>query len=200
MSDKSKKTKTSDILITSLKLMAISLVIAGILAAVNEATKDKIAEVERKNQQKILNMSLPGAVFESIDISQFEDFDSSIESIFEAKRGGKPEAYAVIVSCQGFGGEMRLLVVADYASLRVKNVAPVTESETRGIGSKVFEKKILESYQNAAAGIVFSENPAIGVQAVSGATITSEAVREGTNKALFALEQMERSGEYEKEK
>lgn len=194
MSDKKKTSANMDILITSLKLMLIAFIVTGILAVVYGITKDKIAAAAQEAQQKALKQSLPGAAFTELMPPQGESFGKNIESIYEAKHGGVLSAYAVIVSGDGFGGEIRLLVLADAETLKIKSVTSISNSETRGIGSKVFSDKTLSRYEGMTGNITFSENPAVGVQAVSGATITSEAVRTGVNNAMEGLKDMKGGG------
>lgn len=196
MSEKKKSSSSRDtleIITVALKLMVIALVVTAALAAVNEVTKDRIAAASLKAKQEALEESLPGATFSEVPPPE-DGFGNAIESVYTAETGGELTAYAVIAKTQGFGGEIRLLVLADADTLKILSVTHLSDSETPGIGTKVFAKKILDSYKGATGNIAFSENPAVGVQAVSGATITSKAVLNGVNEALELLKTVKGGG------
>jgi len=197
MSDKKKpllSRDTLEIITVALKLMLIALMVTAALAAVNEVTKDKIAAASLKAKQQALEASLPGASFSEVFPPQEGGFGDAVESVYTAKTGGELTAYAVIARTQGFGGEIRLLVLADADTLKILSVTHLSDSETPGIGTKVFAKKFLDRYKGATGGIAFSENPAVGVQAVSGATITSKAVLAGVNEAMEVLKTVKGGG------
>lgn len=185
---------TREIITVALKLMFIALVVTAVLAAVNEMTEDKIAAAALEAKQQALETSLPGAAFTELFPSEEGGFGKNIESVYEAKSGGTLAAYAVIVNTPGFGGEIRILVLADADTLKILSVTHLSDSETPGIGTKVFADRILGRYKGMTGGIAFSENPAVGVQAVSGATITSKAVLSGVNEAMAALKTVKGGG------
>mgnify|MGYP001176432114 CR=1 FL=1 len=185
---------TMEIITVALKLMLVSLVVTAALAVVNEVTKDKIAAASLEAKQQALEASLPGASFTELSAPDEGGFGDAVESVYTAESGGTLTAYAAIVKAQGFGGEIRLLVLANADTLKILSVTHLSDSETPGIGTKVFAERILSRYKDMTGGITFSENPAVGVQAVSGATITSKAVLAGVNGAMDVLKTVKGGG------
>lgn len=75
-------------------------------------------------------------------------------------------------SAQGYGGEVTVTVTVDGDD--IVSVKAVGEKETQGVGSKAIEElpdKI-------------AEKDSTDVEGVSGATLTSNAIKEAVNKAL----------------
>lgn len=183
-----------EIIVIAAKLMVITLFVAGLLSLINEFTKDRIAAAAEQEQKAALEKLIPGADFAELNLSDYSGIDKSIEKIFEAKKDGATEGYAVIASPNGFGGAVRLLVGINAKDLKITSVLRLGDSETPGIGSKALVQKYLDKYAGQTGVIEFSKNAGTGVQAIAGATITSEAVRKGVNAALAAAKAVKGGG------
>lgn len=161
-------------------LLLIAVVSAGILAVSNNATKDKIAEMEMAGSVEALE-GIFGDTFEFKPLDEVEldgimaDHDD-VKEIFEALEGETVSGYAIKNVVNGFGGEVTVLtgfsVDGQVLGLRV-----LENSETAGIGSKATEPDFTDRFNELDA------SAEISVETVSGATVTSNAVMKAANNA-----------------
>lgn len=157
-------------------LLVITMCVAGILAIVNEITKDKIAE----NEQIALNEALAN-IFDGYTSLTTEDTAVSLEDkafngLYTVKSGEELIGYYAKVSPKGFKGEIFMLVGIKTDGT-VCGIEIISSSETPGIGDKIEKDGYLDKV--AAAG---GEYDTIG-----GATYSSKAVINGTMLALDAF-------------
>lgn len=90
----------------------------------------------------------------------------------EAEKAAEPVEGALTATAKGFGGDVTVTVVVDGDD--IVSVEAVGSSETNGIGSNAIEQlpaKIVEADSTEVDG-------------VSGATVTSNAIKEAVNAAL----------------
>lgn len=161
-------------------LLLIAVVSAGVLAVSNNATKDKIAEMEMAGSIEALE-GIFGNNFEFKPLDEAEldaiiaDSDD-VKEIFEALEGDTVTGYAIKNAVNGFGGEVTVLtgfsVEGQVLGLRV-----LENSETAGIGSKATEPEFTDRFNELDA------STEISVETVSGATVTSNAVIKAANNA-----------------
>ena len=104
-------------------------------------------------------------------------------TVYTVYNGETLIGYCVESASAGFGGDVALMVGygADRALLGVSVIA---HSETPGLGAKVAESAFLDQFKGQSGALVLGE----GVDAVSGATISSRAVTNAVNLATEALE------------
>lgn len=161
-------------------LVVISTIIALILAIVNAITADRIAEnevLERENAIK--------SIFPTCD--SFEDFDYSSESVarmgsvFDAEK--KLIGYYANATPTGFKGEISLMVGID-TEFKIIDVVLISAAETPGVGTKATEKSNLDKF------VALDKGEIQKVDTITGATITSKAVRLGIKEAVEAVEKV----------
>ncbi|MCD8355732.1 MAG: RnfABCDGE type electron transport complex subunit G [Clostridia bacterium] len=179
-------------------LCAITLVVALALGAVNAVTVDKIAEI---NQQKILDsleLVMPGAEAEMIDIAEGTTVTTetknatSVEilSAYKMTKDGADAGYCVEVGPTGFGGVVDTMVGIDVDG-NVTGISVISASaETPGLGARSTEADFQAQYTGLVGTEVAVETDGGSIEALTGATITSRAVSEGVvAAALFAAQQ-----------
>ncbi len=154
-------------------LLVITMCIAGLLAFVNEITKDKIAE----NEQIALNNALSN-IFDGYTSLNTEDTALSIDNkafngFYTVKNGEELIGYYAKVSPKGFKGAIAMLVGIKTDGT-VCGIEIISSGETPGIGDKI-EK---DGYLDKVAGGKYDT--------ISGATYSSKAVINGTKLALEA--------------
>ena len=149
-------------------LTAICVAIAVLLAAVNAVTKDKIAE----NTQKAKTKSILSIFDLGTDCELYKTLEDGTE-VYLVFRDGDIIGYCNFLSSVGFGGNIDMMVGID-SEYKTEGVSIVAMSETPGVGSKTNTPEFLGQF----IGAVHSA-PVDGVDAVSGATISSEAVKAG---------------------
>ena len=94
--------------------------------------------------------------------------------------------YCYIVTANGFGGEMELMVGL-HPNNTIAGVEVIDHSETSGIGTNVLNATYLTRYKGKSGTLVLGTD----IDAHSGATISSKAVLSGVNAALSAHTEMQ---------
>lgn len=153
-------------------LTLICSVIALLLSVVNTITFDRIAEnteTEKKN-------AIAGIFSDMTDAVPYTLGDGT--SVYLALQDDVLYGYCVSVAPEGYGGPIEMMVGIEYSGA-VRGVKIVSMSETAGLGSKTRNEAFLAQYQSAAAPFAVKDN----IDAVAGATISSNAVTSGVNAA-----------------
>jgi len=176
ISNKSSDVKT--IIVITLKLLIIGVVTAVLLALVNELTKDKIADNTEKEKRGAIGELFTGGINITPYLGDMPD-DIGINDISIIRENDAFVGYVAEVAPVGFGGEITLMVGVDKNGA-VVGVKVISHGETAGLGSRVSDAAYLEGYKGADGSTVGN------VDLISGATISSKAVREGVKTALSA--------------
>ena len=184
------------ILRLALTLLLICAVVAGALAGVNTITKDRIAERKAEKTQKAIAEVLPGAV--KVEEVAFTDTTGMVTKVYRSdlslsSASSSAFGYAVEVTPSGFGGNITMMVgVSDNGE--VLGIAIISHTETPGLGavSAANNKKgnAFRAQFLGLAGIITIGSGEGQVDALSGATITSQAVVDGVNAALECIRNM----------
>lgn len=165
-----------------LVLSVICLVIAVAMAAINLVTAPKIEEANRKAEQEALQTVLPTAEsFEAVE----GVYGASVTALYRDSAGS---GYVALLSAKGYNSSDPMTVAVGFDTngtvLRCHVVS--CTGETSGIGTKVTEESFLSSFVGA-------DERLDGVDAISGATISSsafiEAVREGAEAVQMAVKE-----------
>ena len=157
------------------RLMLFAMVAGLLLAVVNAVTEEPIALNER--------LKADGARIAVIGDYAFEPLDTDT-SAYDAIRGvyaaldedGRTVGYVYDLVSRGYGGDVVLSVgVKDGA---VSGVSVASHTETKGLGT-ADEAPFLQSFLGLSQA-----DEAQGVDAMSGATVSSNAVRGAVAQAL----------------
>ena len=157
-------------------LLLITGIVAAALAGVNAITKDAIAANQEKKTQDALAVVLPG-----VSGLTKQEVAAGAEIVSEVYASG--ESYAVKVTPSGFDGEVTMMVGIENG--QVTGISVISHTETPGLGAVAAAKNAKgEAFRGQFVGQ--SGTLAIGdqIDAMSGATITSNAVVTGVNAAL----------------
>ena len=159
----------------TLTLLLITGVVAAALAGVNAITKDAIAANQEKKTQEALAVVLPEAGnLQKMELSG----DTGIVS--EVYTDGAN--YAVKVLPSGFDGAITMMV--GIADGKITGISVISHTETPGLGAVAAAQNAKgEAFRGQFVGQ--SGELAVGnqIDAMSGATITSNAVVTGVNAA-----------------
>lgn len=159
--------KEENVFIPGLKLFIICFFVALGLSSLNFLTEPIITEA---NEQK--KHSAMKAVLENCDFYQIN------ENVYEGKKDGKLEGYAVsVVSPIGYGGDIELIVGFDK-DIKITGVSFVQMAETKDIGTKTRDEAWFT--EQFIGNSVPAEDE---FEAVTGATVSSRAVRYGLELA-----------------
>lgn len=185
-----KKIKFKDIFVPTISLFLICLVVAFLLAGTNELTKGPIAESQAKKADEAKLQVCPEAVtFENaqgIEAEAYRGFDES----------GNLVGYAIPSSHKGYGGEIEIMVGVTIEG-EIKGVNILSINETPGLGMNATKESFRNQFLGEAPQNGFTAKGDISKQqidALTGATITSEAVSQAVNKALEVYNSLEGSG------
>lgn len=184
-----------------LTLFIITAITGALLAGVNELTKEARAGRELDAFGLALQALVPdGELLEEMTHTA-ESFTAHI-----LERSNGDLAYCIEVAPNGYGGPINMIVGIEVAhdgdriEKRVIGVAIISMTETPGVGTKVNDEAFLSQFNGIVYpvvnedGTLNTEPSAIkissadtGIDAISGATVTSKAIVKGVNTALNAI-------------
>ena len=172
----------------ALVLMAFSLVLGFVLGAVYKITEPIIAEATRQKEMQAYKVVFENAAdFTEIavDAAAAEavmadgGYPDVINKAFQAvDASGNALGYVVqLTTKDGYSGG--IVMVVGITNEGVVNGYSVTaHSETSGLGTKAFDPAYADQFKGIPAADV------AGVATISGATLTSTAVKNGINAAV----------------
>ena len=179
-------------------LLIITVVAGLVLGLVYQVTKDPIAVQEaRKKQEACQEVFQDAASFDALEMkavnaSEWADAGYTQESIDEVMSAldssGNLLGYVITVTTkEGYGGDIRFTLGIRMDGT-VNGMSILSISETAGLGMRAdevlkpqFGGKQVEKFEYTKNGAV-SENQ---IDAISGATITTNAVTNGVNAGLY---------------
>lgn len=164
-----------DPLLIGIKLLLICAIVAGVVSFVYSVTKAP-AEANLAEEKRHAIVS----IFGKEDI-RYEAAGDGIYVVYDSD--GSPLGYCVETASPGFGGDINLIVGFDR-DRSIVGVSIVSLSETPGLGARVNDANYLSQYQGKSGELAFGS----GVDAISGATISSRAVLTAVNQATALLE------------
>lgn len=169
--------------VSILVLTIICLVISGALVGTYQVTKP-IIDANKALGNAALAELLPESegMLSEINTDKLED----IGEIFEADNGA---GYVIGVVDKGFGGEMSLMVGVNKAG-KVSGIKVTEHNETPNLGTKALEEDYLAQYEGKGDITISGEDGKEQVDAVAGATVSSEAVFRAVDKALQQFHKM----------
>ncbi len=180
-----------NIIKNTLILTAITLVAGVLLGLVYEITKEPIALAKEKAKNEAYQAVLKEAdTFEAMDVEEIElgIAGCTIDEVVEAKAGSGTAGYVITVTTnEGYGGNIQVSVgIASDGT--VKGIEMLSISETAGLGMNADTPEFKAQYADKAVdSFVVTKTGASAdneIDAISGATITSNAVTNAVNSAI----------------
>jgi len=114
------------------------------------------------------------------DADSFELKTEGGTEYFKAYRAGKLIGYCIKVTAEGYAGPIDMLAGVKKSG-RITNLIILDDRETPGIGARINEAGFLKQFQNKPASDVAAKK---GIDAITGATISSGAVIETVGKTV----------------
>lgn len=183
-------------------LLVITLVAGLALSAVNEITKEPIAKAEETARLEAYETVFPDAEFETpqdLD-ALLEGGQAAIDSVgltgctvsdilYANDANGERIGYVVAaVSPNGYGGDISVAVGIDAKTSTITGFSVLSNSETAGLGARCTEDEFTAQFAGKEASAIeyVKGGGAAGnqIDAISGATVTTNAVTEAVNSAL----------------
>ena len=169
-------------------LFVITAVVSLMLAFSNMVTADKIAQNTKKAENEARIAVMP----EATEFKFFRSYrEGVVTEIQHAIKGGEKIGWCVSVAPNGYGGAIEFIVGID-SEFKTTGIKIVNMSETPGLGAKAGEENFSSQFdgKNASNGlsVIKSGTPKDNeILAISGATVTSTAIKEGINAAVEAI-------------
>lgn len=181
-------------------LMAITLVAGALLGLVYEITKDPIAQAQESAKQEAYRTVLTDADtfvnddnFKEKDAQKIlseagYDSDDISEVVVGQNSSGEEVGYVITVtSHEGYGGDIQISVGIE-ADGTVKGIEMLSISETAGLGMKATESEFKDQFKDKnVEKFSYTKSGEEGddkIDALSGATITTNAVTNAVDSAL----------------
>lgn len=176
-----------ELLNPALKLFIICLATAFCLAFIYDITKDTIAmRNQQAAEEQRMQVQSAADSFEKIEGWEDQDETGLVKEVHAAYSGDKFIGYVFSTVSSGYGGDIAVTVGVGSDST-ITGITVGENQETPGLGGKVANEKFTSQYAGKDISreikIVTGKDPAEnGIQAVSGATISTNAV----NRAVQA--------------
>ena len=185
-----------------LALFLITLVAGVSLAFVNEITKEPIAQAQDKARLEAYEVVYPNAKFETLEntdeilknskasLKKENLSQCTVDDVLKATdENGNTIGYVFsATSPSGYGGDVKIAVGVSNKDNAITGFTVLSHSETAGLGAKATEDDFKSQFVGKSAnGINYTKTGAKSdseIDALSGATITSNAVCEAVDSAL----------------
>lgn len=181
-------------------LTAITVVAGCLLGLVYEVTKEPIAAAEQNAKEEAYYTVLPAETYTLYDKYDQQDADeflaeagyenNEIDEVAVAENTyGKSVGYVITVtSHEGYGGDI-VLSIGISTDGTVTGMELLTISETAGLGMRADEPEFKEQFRDRhVEKFVYSktgEKDSNKIDALSGATVTTNAVTNAVNATLL---------------
>lgn len=158
-------------------LFIVTLICGVVLFKMNEATMPLISTQAEKEQNIALKKVLPEAM----------NFNLKEQNVFEGlSKANKLCGYIFKVNSDGYGGKIEMLV--GIANNKITGISILSHSETPGLGAKANEPAFQQQFIAKTIEDAFIAKK--DVTAITGSTITSQAVANGIKKAIVNYKQL----------
>ena len=151
----------------------ISFVAAVLLSLTYILTKPIIAQQELNSERESISAFLP-------NIDKIEKIENEGKVYYKCYSQGRLIGYGLVIFAPGYSSEIKVMIAVDKQKI-IKGIKVLEQQETPGLGSKIAEDEFTEQFKNKKAEeLILGEN----IDAISGATISSEAVIETVEKRV----------------
>ena len=179
-----KKFNIKDILFPTIALFLIAGVCTFILALTNSLTTGKILENAEKTKIETRKMVCPTA--DSFSEDKTVTVDSQQYTYNEAlSQTGEIIGYVFTASDKGYGGAVTVMTGMDVDG-KITGVQTIEINETAGLGMNAKKESFRGQYKGKTGPYTVSKDATTEteINALSGATITSNALTNAVNKTV----------------
>jgi len=165
-------------------VILLSLCFGGVLAGVQIGLSQRIADNKLAETMGQIPQLVPGAE----EAASRED-EVAGQRVYRAYAGGEQIGWVIPCGGQGFADRIELLVGVDVAAEKITGLYVLEQKETPGLGNKIVE----DGWRSQFAGKTTMRGLAVTkagaktdseIDAVTGATISSESVCQIVNQSL----------------
>lgn len=166
--------KTSPSIVKLVAVLAvICIIVSAILGGVNMVTHQRIEDIQTEKTNAAFNAVLPADGYTQLE----GDFGNGISGVYEADTG-----HVVQLTIGGAQSNITLAVGIDNDGV-VSGVSIISHGETPGLGAKATEDSFRDQYIGIEGSAALTKAGGT-INALTGATITSQAVTDAVNIAL----------------
>lgn len=171
---------------TIIFVAAISIIFSGILAGVNAAYKNKIKENELTAEKISILYSMGISSDDAV-----KDFDERVTEeekndidFYVAVSDDNTTVYSIPFEGSGLWGTIRGYIAVDENLSVIKGIAFTEQNETPGLGGRIEEEWYKEQFRGVNIGNSLIYGGDLGIDAITGATSTSNAVLKIMNEFI----------------
>lgn len=157
-------------------LVCICFVVTALLAYINSVTAPIIKAADEKAAAQARMEVLSDA--DDFELMNVKKLPECVSEVYKAKNGA---GYVFMLTVKGYGGDMKLICGINSDG-EIEQTKTLSHSETSGLGSKTAEDPYRKQYSGK------SEKTVDEVDAVSGATISSNAYIKAVKDAFKAYD------------
>ncbi|MGN0155172.1 MAG: RnfABCDGE type electron transport complex subunit G [Lachnospiraceae bacterium] len=192
---------SSESIKNTISLMVITVVAGLLLGLVHEITKEPIAqETQRAKEEAYKEVFAEADSFTAIEIDseklekdlEEQGYDASIDEAMQAlDKSGNLAGYVLTVTDhEGYGGDIQF-AMGVQSDGTVNGISFLSIGETAGLGMKATEDDFKKQFAGKnVERFSYTKNGASAeneIDALSGATITTNAVTNGVNAGLYYI-------------
>lgn len=169
-------------------LFLITVVSASVLAVSNSVTSERIAEADKIADELAKKEILPdGEDFKLLNeakTKEIQEADSRIIEVYEGYNGDNLVGYTFKIAVNGYGGEMEIMTAVSVEG-KITGMKVLKHGETPGLGANAIKSYFSDSFRDKSIDkeLTAVKKPSQDdeVQALTSATVTTNAVVEGVN-------------------
>ncbi len=185
-----------------LKLLLITFIAGLLLGLTNMFTAEPIAEQRAYQAQLSREEAFPGAEFELVPEDVWSanyvsmEGDAEIKEVYKAIRKDNDAGYVVTVLSGGYGGDVEIIVGVGLDH-HITGLVVGTHNETAGLGANATNAPFRDQFRGKINPVLSKNEPGSdqAIDALTGATITSNAVVKGANTVMGLVMSMEADNE-----
>lgn len=173
-----------------LPLMVIAAISGGVIAAVYSVTEGKIEQQKKQRIEKAIFSIMP-------DIKYIEEVMVGTELLYKCKDESKQDiALAFTAEGPGYQDVIKVLAVVSRDLSVIKGIEVLENVETPGLGAKITTTEFREQFKDTSSLLKLSKEISqkgqdeTTVQAITGATISSQAVIDIINSKIEELKKI----------
>ena len=179
------KLNAKDVLRTALPLILICVIVAAALGMTNELTKGPIAALTEKTELAARREVFP----EAENFEEMVDTGAEFSPYIAKDAAGETVGYVFTTTGSGYGGKIKVMTGIDMDG-NVTGISILSQSETVGLGANCEKESFREQFEQKIPAEGFSvykkgtAAPEGGIEALTSATISSQAVVTAVNHAV----------------
>lgn len=182
-----KKINFKDIIVPAAALLIFCLVATAILAGTNMITSVKIAD----NAVQTEILSRQEVLPEGASYSDVTTLDNGVTYCIGTDASGEQAGYVFTAGAKGYGGTVSVMVGLDNDGA-ITGLKILSHGETPGLGANATKESFRDRFIGKTGTLTVNKNSNDGqnVQAITAATITSNAVVNAVNLITDAYSQI----------